>query len=66
VIANGNPTSDPQAALAETMAPAGDAKGAALALMVEMLAAGLTSANYAYEASSLLDDRGPPPVARRS
>ncbi|MEX6505574.1 Ldh family oxidoreductase [Jiella sp. M17.18] len=58
---DGNPTTDPDAALAGTMLPAGDAKGAALALMVEMLAAGLTGANYAYEASSLFDDRGPPP-----
>ncbi|MCB8838159.1 Ldh family oxidoreductase [Aurantimonas sp. VKM B-3413] len=59
---NGNPTTDADAALAGTMVPAGDAKGAALALMVEMLAAGMTGANYAYEASSLFDDKGPPPA----
>ena len=58
---DGHPTSDPAAGLAGTMVPAGEAKGAALALMVEMLAAGLAGANYAYEASSLFDDRGPPP-----
>ena len=58
---DGNPTTDADAALAGTMVPAGDAKGAALALMVEMLAAGLTGANYAYEASSLFDDKGPAP-----
>ncbi|MBO0905187.1 Ldh family oxidoreductase [Jiella sonneratiae] len=57
----GRPTTDPEAALAGTMVPMGDAKGAALALMVEMLAAGLTGANYAYEASSLFDDKGDPP-----
>src|SRR5215217_2399464 len=44
-----------------TMLPLGDAKGTALALMVELLAAGLTGANFAAEASSFLDDRGPPP-----
>ena len=58
---DGNPTTDAEAALAGTMIPVGDAKGAALALMVEMLSAGLTGANYAYEASSLFDDKGGPP-----
>ena len=43
------------------MVPMGDAKGTALALMVELLAAGLTGANFAAEASSYLDDEGPPP-----
>ncbi len=58
----GRPTTDAEEALAGTMIPAGDAKGAALALMVEILAAGLTGANYAFEASSLFDDRGAPPA----
>ena len=58
---DGRPTTDADAALAGTMVPVGDAKGAALALMVEMLSAGLTGANYAYEASSLFDDRNGPP-----
>jgi (2R)-3-sulfolactate dehydrogenase (NADP+) len=57
----GAPTTDPEAALAGTMLPLGDAKGTALALMVELLAAGLTGANYAAEASSFLDAEGPPP-----
>ena len=52
---------DPAAALKGTMLPLGDAKGTALALMVELLAAGLTGAKFAAEASSFLDDRGPPP-----
>ena len=39
--AAGRPTTDPAAALAGTMLPLGDAKGTALALMVELLAAGL-------------------------
>lgn len=59
--AEGKPTTDPDAALAGTMVPMGDAKGTALALMVELLAAGLTGANFAAEASSYLDDKGPPP-----
>jgi (2R)-3-sulfolactate dehydrogenase (NADP+) len=58
---NGRPTTDAKAALAGTMIPLGDAKGTALALMVELLAAGLTGANYAAEASSFLDAEGPPP-----
>jgi (2R)-3-sulfolactate dehydrogenase (NADP+) len=57
----GHPTTDPDAALAGTMAALGDAKGAALALMVELLAAGLTGANYGYEQTSFFDDKGLPP-----
>jgi (2R)-3-sulfolactate dehydrogenase (NADP+) len=58
---NGQPTTDPDAALRGTMLPLGDAKGTALALMVELLAAGLTGANFASEASSFLDAKGQPP-----
>jgi len=58
--ADGNPTTDAVAAMSGTMAPLGDAKGAALAMMVEILAAGIGGANYAFEASSLFDDQGPP------
>lgn len=59
--AAGDPTTDPDTALTGTMLPLGDAKGTALALMVELLAAGLTGANFAAEASSFLDAEGPPP-----
>jgi (2R)-3-sulfolactate dehydrogenase (NADP+) len=59
--ADGRPTTDPDAALTGTMLPAGDAKGTALALMVELLAAGLTGSRYAAEASSFLDAEGSPP-----
>jgi (2R)-3-sulfolactate dehydrogenase (NADP+) len=59
--AQGRATTDPAAGLAGTMVPLGDAKGVALALMVELLAAGLTGANFAAEASSFLDAKGPPP-----
>jgi (2R)-3-sulfolactate dehydrogenase (NADP+) len=59
--AEGQPTTDAEAALKGTMVPLGDAKGTALALMVELLAAGLTGANFAADASSFLDDKGGPP-----
>ncbi|MFQ5936121.1 MAG: Ldh family oxidoreductase [Acidiferrobacterales bacterium] len=58
---HGQPTTDPKAALAGTMVPIGDAKGAALALMVEILTAALTGANFAYQASSFFSAEGPPP-----
>src|SRR5699024_7210806 len=44
-----------------TMAPLGDAKGAALALMVEILAGALTGANFGFEASSFFVARGAAP-----
>lgn len=59
--ASGQPTTDPEAALAGTMVPLGDAKGTALAVMVELLAAGLTGSTYAADASSFLDEKGSPP-----
>ncbi len=59
--AEGRATSDAAAALKGTMVPLGDAKGTALALMVELLAAGLTGARFAGEASSFLDAVGDSP-----
>jgi (2R)-3-sulfolactate dehydrogenase (NADP+) len=59
---NGQPTTDPAKALQGTMIPLGDAKGAALAFMVEVLAACIPGANLAFEASSFLDDKGGPPL----
>lgn len=59
--AQGRPTTDPSAALAGTMRALGDAKGAALALMVEVLAAALVGSLFAFEASSFLDAAGGPP-----
>ena len=56
--AQGNPTTDPDAALAGTMLPLGGAKGAALALMVEILSAALTGSNLASEASSFFSAEG--------
>jgi len=61
VDAGGSPTTDARAALGGMLLPFGGAKGAALALMVELLAASLTGSNHAYEASSFLDAEGGPP-----
>jgi (2R)-3-sulfolactate dehydrogenase (NADP+) len=60
--ADGKATTDPEQALQGSMIPLGDAKGAALAFMVEVLAACLPGANLAFEASSFLDGNGPPPA----
>lgn len=58
---DGNPTTDPGAALAGALSPIGGAKGAALALMVEVLAAALTGSSFGWEASSMFDAEGGPP-----
>ena len=59
--AAGNPTTDPEAAMAGTMLPMGEAKGSALVLMVEIMAAALTAANFGFEASSFFAADGPAP-----
>ena len=59
--AEGQKTTDPDAALQGTMIPMGDAKGAALALLVEVLAATLTGANASKDASSFFEAEGTPP-----
>jgi (2R)-3-sulfolactate dehydrogenase (NADP+) len=59
--ADGHPTTDPAAALRGSMAPLGGPKGAAIALLVEVMAACLTGMSLGPEASSLLDAEGPPP-----
>lgn len=59
--AQGRPTTDAKAALAGTMAPLGDAKGAALVLMVEILAAALTGGRFGFEAGSFFTADGPSP-----
>ncbi len=58
---HGKPTTDAAAALAGTMVPLGDAKGATLAMMVEILAAALVGAHFGFQASSFLDTEGGPP-----
>ena len=57
----GQPTVEPEAALKGTMLPMGAAKGAALVLTVEMLAAAMSGANFGYEASSFFTAEGAPP-----
>ena len=59
--AQGQSTTHAKAALAGTMVPMGDAKGAALVLMVEILAAALTSSHFGFEASSFFTAEGPSP-----
>ncbi|AOU98033.1 sulfolactate dehydrogenase [Acidihalobacter yilgarnensis] len=60
--AAGHPTTDPAAVLdGGTMLPMGDAKGAALTLVVEILAAGLTGSHFGFEASSFFTANGEPP-----
>ncbi len=58
---DGAPTTDAKAALAGTMLPMGDAKGAQLVLMVELFAAALTGSLFGYEASSFFEAEGPAP-----
>ena len=58
---HGAPTTDADAALVGALLPLGGAKGAALALMVEILSAALTGARFAFEASSFFDAHGAPP-----
>lgn len=58
---DGQPTTDPDAALAGALSPIGGPKGAALALMVEVLAAALTGSSFGWEASSMFDAQGGPP-----
>jgi (2R)-3-sulfolactate dehydrogenase (NADP+) len=61
VDSDGRPTTDPKAAMAGTMLPMGDAKGAQLVLMVEILAAALSASHFGYEASSFFTGEGEPP-----
>ncbi len=59
--AQGQPTTDAQAALAGSMLPLGAAtssKGAMLALMVELMVTALIGANFGFEASSFFVDEG--------
>ena len=55
---DGNPTTDPKAGLDGMMLPAGGAKGAMLALVVELLCCALTGAHMGFEADSFFTDAG--------
>ncbi|WP_018231703.1 Ldh family oxidoreductase [Thioalkalivibrio thiocyanodenitrificans] len=59
--AEGNPTTDAQAGLSGSMAPAGGVKGAMLALTVELLCCALTGAAFGFEADSFFSDEGNQP-----
>jgi (2R)-3-sulfolactate dehydrogenase (NADP+) len=56
--AEGRPTTDPQAALSGAMLAMGGAKGALLALVVELLCAALTGAAFGFEADSFFEEEG--------
>lgn len=58
---DGNDTTDPQAALGGSMLAFGGAKGAGLAMVVDLLAAGLTGALLSKDASPYAKAEGPPP-----
>lgn len=55
---DGNPTTDAEAGLAGSMAPAGGVKGAMLALVVELLCCTLTGAAFGFEADSFFSESG--------
>ena len=57
----GNPTTDPKEVLRGSMKVFGGEKGAALAMMIEILAGAFLNSNFGFEASSFLDDKGKPP-----
>ena len=57
----GLPTTDPAAGMAGSMLPMGGAKGAMLALVVELLACALTGAAMGFEADSFFVDAGNAP-----
>ncbi len=54
-------TTNAHSALAGSLLPIAEAKGAALALMVEILSASLARSNYGFEASSFFSAKGSPP-----
>lgn len=59
---DGQPTTDPKAALAGAQLPFGGYKGAALSLMVELLAGALVGDVFSFEASERDNKDGGPPM----
>lgn len=59
--ADGNPTTDAQAALAGSMTPSGEHKGSALALLVDIMSGGVAGSNFSFEAASFGGTVGGPP-----
>ena len=60
IDAEGNPTTDPQAALKGSLVSAGGHKGYGLGLMVEVLAAAMTGSNLSANVPPLKAPEGPP------
>lgn len=60
VDAQGNPTTDPEAALSGALLSAAGYKGWGIGLMVELLAAGLTGSNNSVNVPPLKAPEGPP------
>lgn len=61
VDADGRPTNDATAAMSGALLPIGGYKGSSLALMVDVLSAGLTRSHWSFEASSFGSNDGGPP-----
>jgi (2R)-3-sulfolactate dehydrogenase (NADP+) len=59
--AEGQPTTDAQAALAGSMAPAAEHKGSAWALLVDVMSGGVAGSNFSFEASGFGGTVGGPP-----
>ena len=59
---NGEPTTDPARALKGALLAAGGSRGANIALMVEVLAAGVTGANWSLDAPSFAEGEENPGV----
>jgi delta1-piperideine-2-carboxylate reductase len=62
IDAEGHPTTDPAAALAGAQLPFGGYKGAAIALMIELLAGALIGEVFSFQASERDNHDGGPPV----
>jgi (2R)-3-sulfolactate dehydrogenase (NADP+) len=59
---DGNPTTDPKAALTGSLSAIGGAKGTALALMVEALCVALTGAAFSFENDSYFEPGNKPRI----
>lgn len=60
VDSNGNPTTDPAAALEGSLVSAGDYKGFGIGLMVELLASAMTGSRRSVDVPPLKTPEGPP------
>lgn len=58
---DGEPTTDPSEIIKGTLLPFGGYKGSAIALMVELLAAGATGERFSFEAAEADNNDGGPP-----